>query len=124
MRTAEDPAVIELCLWDVFHICLLAPFSNFRGEARTQNEYASLGGTHCLRVQFSQVLSWRNDEARRIFGSIDMGKTQFCSSILQNPNLNKFLKKNFNNCYLGDTGSLDDRDEVECRLQFFRGDWM
>jgi hypothetical protein len=48
----------------------------------------------------------------------------FCSSSIKNPELHGGVQKFFNNCYLGDTVSVEDRDEVQGRLNFFRGDWM
>jgi hypothetical protein len=75
-------------------------------------------------LQFSEALRSNHKESRRIFGHVEIGKTMFCSSSIKNPELHGGLQKFFNNCYLGDTVSVEDRDEVQGRLNFFRGDWM
>jgi len=74
--------------------------------------------------QLSEPLRSSNQGAKRIFGDIDVGKTMFAGSNIQNGVKHNTMKKIYNCCELGASTSLAHYKEFQAREQFFRGDWM
>jgi hypothetical protein len=75
-------------------------------------------------LQFSEPLRATNEEARRLCGDVDIGKTLFATSMIRNPIFHVLKKKHYNNCFLGNTYTSEDLLEVKAREDFFRWDWM